>query len=149
MSAAPATKYYFRQRQQNRLYDVVIRAIEEEHIRRKNIAEKLGIPPSQVTRLLSGPANWTIDTISDLLFAIDAELDFSIVRFRDRVKGNRFHLAGEPSSPAPMITVANHETTVTTGTTASGAVTVINLTPQDPTRPASNWVIPAGMWPNA
>src|ERR1022692_2434092 len=66
MSDAP-TKYYFRQRQRNRLYDAVIKAIEEaaarDHVRRKDIAEKLEIPPSLVTRLLSGPANWTSDTM--------------------------------------------------------------------------------------
>ena len=93
------TKSYFRQRQQNRLYDIVIGAIQEaarrDKVRKKDIASKLGIPPSQVTRLLSGPANWTIDTVSDLLFAIDAELDFDVVRFRDRVKENRSHPVGQ------------------------------------------------------
>ncbi|MGD0434780.1 MAG: helix-turn-helix transcriptional regulator [Acetobacteraceae bacterium] len=129
MSEVPATKYYFRQRQQNRLYDVVIRAIEEDHIRRKEIAEKLGIPPSQVTRLLSGPANWTSDTISDLLFSIEAELDFHVVRFRDRVKGNRFHPVGENKT-----TLAN-AVQVTTTTTASVITTIIPL-------PGSQWPPP-------
>ena len=97
MNDAP-TKYYFRQRQQNRLYDTVIHALEQAGVRRKDIAARMGIPPSQVTRLLTGPANWTSDTISDLLFAIDAELDFQVVGFRDRAKGNRFHPAGEPAT---------------------------------------------------
>jgi hypothetical protein len=128
MSEVPATKYYFRQRQQNRLYDVVIRAIEEDSIRRKRIAEKLGIPPSQVTRLLSGPANWTSDTTSDLLFSIDAELDFHVVRFRDRVKGNRFHPAGENKTLANVVQV-------TATTTASFVTTIIPL-------PGSKWLPP-------
>jgi transcriptional regulator with XRE-family HTH domain len=108
------TKYFFRQRQQNRLYDVVIRAVELSGMRRKEIAKKLGVPPSQITRLLSGPSNWTSDTTSDLLFAVDAELDFQAVQFCDRAKGNRFHPAGEvflpPSrsdattTPAPELT---------------------------------------------
>jgi hypothetical protein len=99
MSGEP-TKYFFRQRQQNRLYDVVIRAVEGAGVLRKDIAKKLGIPPSQVTRLLSGPANWTSDTTSDLLFAVDAELDFHAVRFRDRARGNQFHPMGEPHNEA-------------------------------------------------
>jgi plasmid maintenance system antidote protein VapI len=92
MSDAP-TKYYFRQRQRNRLYDAVIKAIEEaaarDHVRRKDIAEKLEIPPSLVTRLLSGPANWTSDTMSDLLFSIGAELEFRVVRLDNRAGGDQ------------------------------------------------------------
>lgn len=145
MSDAPATKYYYRQRQQNRLYDAVIRAIEEEGVRRKFIAEKLGIPPSQVTRLLSGPANWTVDTVSDLLFAIDAELDFQIVRFRDRAQGNRFHPVGEQARPIIM--------GGQTGTTSSGSVSIIyNPLPYDPTKPAEvHWKVGPLLpgWPNA
>jgi hypothetical protein len=90
MSDEP-TKYFFRQRQQNRVFDTVIHALEEAGMRRKGIAAAMGVPPSQVTRLLSGPGNWTCDTISDLLFAIRAELDFQVVHFCDRAKGNRFH----------------------------------------------------------
>jgi predicted XRE-type DNA-binding protein len=102
MSREP-TKYFFRQRHQNRLYDIVIEAIEnvarKRGIRRKDIAETLGIPPSQVTRLFSGPANWTADTVSDLLYAIDAEMDFRVVPFSERARANQFHPAGELREP--------------------------------------------------
>ena len=98
MSDKP-TKSYFRQRHQNRLYDAVLQAIEEsavrDKVRRKDIAATLDIPPSQVTRLLSVPANWTVDTVSDLLFAVGAELDVRVVALRDRAPENRFHPAGE------------------------------------------------------
>ncbi|NOG72908.1 hypothetical protein [Roseicella sp. DB1501] len=92
-------KEHFRQRQRNRLYEAVVKAIEaaaaERGVRRKDIAETLGKEPSQISRTLAGPGNWSIDTVSDLLFAIDAEMDFDVVRFEDRRKGNRFHPGGE------------------------------------------------------
>lgn len=143
-----ATKYFFRQRQQNRLYDTVIHTIEEaaerEHLRRLDIAERLGIPPSQVTRLLSGPANWTSDTISDLLFAVGAELDFEAVYFRDRVRGNRFHPAGEKTLP---VVIGGQ-----TGTTSSRSVTIYAQSPYDPTKPGEvRWIVqsPLSEWPHA
>jgi hypothetical protein len=37
--------------------------------------------PSQLTKWLAGPGNWTLDTVSNLLFSIDAELDFSVSSF--------------------------------------------------------------------
>jgi transcriptional regulator with XRE-family HTH domain len=95
------TKYFFRQRQRNRLYDAVISAVEEAGIRRSDIANKLGINRSQVSRWLAGPANWEIDTISDILFSADSELDFKVIMLRDRAKTqrNRFHPAGEVRNP--------------------------------------------------
>ena len=82
------SKYFFRQRMKNRIYDAVIAAVEDaakaNGMRKKDIAEKLGVNPSQVTRWLSGPANWEVDTISDLLFAVGAELDIDAVLFADR-----------------------------------------------------------------
>jgi hypothetical protein len=39
--------------------------------------------------------------MSDVLFAIDAELDFSVVKFKNRKKGNRYHaLNGVPPKQA-------------------------------------------------
>jgi plasmid maintenance system antidote protein VapI len=79
MSDLFVTKYYFRQRQLNRLYNVVLQAIIESGIGQKHIADKLRISVVEVSELLSGPENWTNDTASDLLFTIGAELDFHVV----------------------------------------------------------------------
>jgi predicted XRE-type DNA-binding protein len=96
------TKSYFQQRQRNRLYETVIKAVEASGMRQRDIAAKLNVSPSQISHFLSGPANWTIDNVSDVLFAIDAELDFSVVKFKDRKKGNRYHALNEilPQNPA-------------------------------------------------
>jgi transcriptional regulator with XRE-family HTH domain len=111
-----ASKFFFRQRQRNRLFDNVVEAIEDASasngIRRKDIAEKLSVNPSQVSRWLSGPANWEQDTISDLLFAIDAELEFRIVPFSEleRKKSNHFHPRGEPPEIILAPTTTNTST---------------------------------------
>lgn len=47
--------------------------------------------PAQITRWLSAPSNLQLDTISDLLLAMGAEMDHSIVRFAERSKPNFVH----------------------------------------------------------
>lgn len=94
MNSIPG-KYYFQQRQRNRLYEAVVKIVEDaarlDGKKKKDLAEKIGISPSQISRWLSGPSNWTIDSISDVLWALGGELDFDFVRFADRAKSNRSH----------------------------------------------------------
>ena len=87
---------YYRQRTRNRVWEAVIKALDRAHdlhgTRRKDIADFLTVPPSQVSRWLSGPGNWEIDTVSDLLLSAGAEMDFVPVRFDERAPKNEFHL---------------------------------------------------------
>lgn len=75
--------FYYRQRQKNRFFQAVIAYFsdraESEGLTKRDVATLLDKEPSQITRWLSGPGNWTLDTISDLLLAMGAELDFGIV----------------------------------------------------------------------
>jgi len=86
---------YFRQRQKNSVLNHIATFFAEEAerngITRKLIADKLQKDPSQITRWLSAPGNVTLDTISDILLALDAEMEHRVVRFRDKPSANYEH----------------------------------------------------------
>lgn len=86
---------YYRRRQQNRVYAALTKFLDEEfaagRISRKELADKLAKNPSQISRWLAAPSNLELDTLSDLLLAMDAEMDHSIVRFKDRLRANYMH----------------------------------------------------------
>ena len=68
--------------QRTQMWDVVSEAIdkalEERNWSRKDIARRLGKDPAVISRWLSSPSNWQIDTIAELLCAIDAEPRLSV-----------------------------------------------------------------------
>src|SRR4030088_13023 len=86
---------YYRQRQKNNVFTALVEFFAEEAQRRgvtkKQLAETLSKNPSQITRWLSAPSNFELDTLSDLLLVLDAEMDYRIVRFADRLKPNYVH----------------------------------------------------------
>lgn len=87
---------YFRQRFKNRLFGKLANFFVEEAARtgvtKSDIAFRLDKDPSQITRWLSNPGNLTLDTISDLLLAMDAEAEPpAIIRFSERTKPNYAH----------------------------------------------------------
>lgn len=86
---------YYRQRNRNRLLEHLHVFFSDEAestgITKKDIADILDKDPAQITRWLSAPGNLTVDTISDILFAMRAEMDYQIVKFEDRREANFQH----------------------------------------------------------
>jgi transcriptional regulator with XRE-family HTH domain len=87
---------YYRQRYRNRVFSKLVTFISEqaqrERLTKKDIAERLNKDPGQISRLLNQPGNLTLDTISDLLLAFDAEADPpEIFLFNDRRAANYMH----------------------------------------------------------
>jgi hypothetical protein len=81
---------------------------------KKAIALRLGKEPSQITRWLSGPGNWTLDTLSDLLLAMDAELDPTIARFSESATPNYVHPYARESGTSTAWTGTESRTTLRT-----------------------------------
>jgi transcriptional regulator with XRE-family HTH domain len=87
---------YYQQRFRNRVFSKLVSFItdqaQREQITQKEFAEMARKDPALISRLLSGPRNLTLDTISDLLLACDAEAEPpDIVLFRDRRPPNYIH----------------------------------------------------------
>lgn len=61
---------YMRERHRNHVYSLVLDEFERSGINQATLAARLGKAPEIISRWLSGPGNWTLDTESDLLFAI-------------------------------------------------------------------------------
>jgi hypothetical protein len=79
---------YYRQRQKNRVFTALAAFFADEarqgNVTKKELAIRLGRDPAQITRWLSAPSNFELDTLSDILLAMGAEMDHEIVRFQDR-----------------------------------------------------------------
>jgi hypothetical protein len=64
------TLAYFRARDRWRVYEFVLGEFQKSGLTKAELARRLGKRPEVVSRLLGAPGNWTLDTVSDLLFAI-------------------------------------------------------------------------------
>src|SRR4051794_28168545 len=65
-----STLAYFQSRNRSRIYDAVVQEFLKSGISQATLARRMRRRPESVNRLLGAPGNWTLDTVSDLLFAI-------------------------------------------------------------------------------
>lgn len=70
---------YMRERHRGNVYDLVLNEFEKSGLTQAVIADRLGKAPEVISRWLGAPGNWTLDTVSDLLFSMSgAEPSYSI-----------------------------------------------------------------------
>jgi transposase len=80
---------YFRERQRNRIHEVVLSEFLDSGMTKTQLAKRMGRSLSRVTKWLAAPGNWEMDTVSDFLLAIrGAELEPSLSRPFEQAKRN-------------------------------------------------------------
>ena len=52
----------------------IVRLFENGTISQSDLAERLGVSRARVSKILTAPGNWTLNTIADLLAGMDARL---------------------------------------------------------------------------
>jgi hypothetical protein len=104
----PEKLAYFRARLQDRIYDLIVREFlrkeEAKEMTRSSLAQRIDKDPAQITRWLSNPGNWTLETISDFMLGVcAAELSIGIqplsviVRATKEIKHDTVVYDGQPS----------------------------------------------------
>lgn len=74
---------FYRKLRKNRVFNELMAyyasLAESQGLRKAHLAKRLGKDPSQITRWFAEPGNLNLDTLSDLLTSMDAEMSFRIV----------------------------------------------------------------------
>jgi hypothetical protein len=70
---------YMRARHRGHIYNLVLKEFKDSGINQAMLADRLNKKPEVISRWLGSPGNWTIDTVSDLLYAISgAEAAYTV-----------------------------------------------------------------------
>jgi plasmid maintenance system antidote protein VapI len=107
-----------RARNKNKAHSQCLELFEKSGLTKADLAKMLGKKPEQITRWLAGPGNITLDTLSDLVFALSGE--FFVLEFRDdlaRAKSNR---CSPDWLQPPAIEDGSHWESVTVSSSNSG-----------------------------
>jgi len=74
---------FVRGRNKNKAHSLLLELFQESGLSKAELAQMLGKRPEQITRWLAGPGNLTLDTLSELIFAVKG--DFFEVRCVDEL----------------------------------------------------------------
>src|SRR6266446_7694343 len=99
---------YLHARAQNKAHDCVLAVFADEAgargINRAYIARRLRKRPEVVSRCLTAPGNWTLDTLGELLGSMGYDVDINARSFRNPILPNRVHdmaisdISGQPTT---------------------------------------------------
>ena len=64
---------YVRGRNKNKAHSMLLEVFGQSGLTKAELARALKKKPEQITRLLAGPGNLTLNTLSDLVFALNGE----------------------------------------------------------------------------
>lgn len=67
----PNSLVYMQERTKLKLFDLIHERLSASGLSQADLARRLGKGTDQVCRLLGAPGNWTLETVSNLLFAIE------------------------------------------------------------------------------
>jgi len=71
-------KYYHREVIMSEITTVIYESMKKQGLTQKSLAKIAGVSKGRISQILSGNYNITVKTISDLLFALKADLNISI-----------------------------------------------------------------------
>jgi len=80
----------------NEVSRIILQAMEKKNVTKADLARKLGTSPSNVTQILNGHRNLTIDTICDIAMALDM---MSSMDFVEKVSSKSVSCVAEITKP--------------------------------------------------
>lgn len=85
----PGEFSYWRTRNRMHVFELVLKEFEKSDLSQVELATRMGKGADRICRLLGAPGNWTLDTVSDLLYAISAaEVKYDVAYPLDKPKRN-------------------------------------------------------------
>ena len=126
-------KAYFRAKTRRHVHGVVLEKFmqhsDDDKLSRSALAHRLNVNRAQITRWLSSPGNWTLDTLSDLLLAMSCQASVIADEIGNQQKGNYAHPAsmGRLLSTESEVKKIEPFTVDTTTIIHSGASSIFDL----------------------
>ena len=103
---------YWIERAKNSFALMVERVMKQKDVKKKDLAEKLGQSPANISKVLRGDANLTIETMTKLALALDAEVSIQLTpRMVSAESWSEYtassHTAVPKDKPMPVLPKAN------------------------------------------
>jgi len=73
-----------------RVFSLVHKELKKSGLSKAELADRIGKGQDRIAHILAAPGNWTLDTVSDLLFAINGyEVDYKVSSPLDKPARNQ------------------------------------------------------------